>query len=135
MKYLLSIAIFCFALVSNAQKKEITIQENKVGGVTCLYGQTIDLDKADTLSYVYFKFQNKRYDYVTDNKVIFFVLPQEKDALNEFLKDIKAAKAELGSDAKLSWEKDKYSVSIENTPYGGFFIYGSLLKKGVVIHL
>jgi len=69
-----------------SQKKRVDISSEKIGSLICSYTMSIDIDKADTLYYVYIGFQNKEYSHITDIKSVMFVDTKE---LSQFTSDLK----------------------------------------------
>ena len=126
--------LFCFTL--SAQIKTINITENKINGLSCEYSKSIDLEKGDTLYYIFLGFQNANYSNIIDIKSLFF---KNNTVLKQFIKDLTAGLNEMDNKAtSISWARDSYTIDkhdfstslyiSESKGTGGYFIFN---KKSV----
>lgn len=111
MKKLLlkSLLAILLAVSMNAQKKTIDVSLIKIGQISGKYSKVIDLEKNDTLSYVYLGFQNFKYKSISDIRSVFF--PKQED-LKSFIEDLKTALPEIGSKQNIDWKRQLYSISV-----------------------
>lgn len=104
-----SLLAILFAVSMNAQKKTIDVSLIKIGQISGKYSKVIDLEKNDTLSYVYLGFQNFKYKTISDIRSVFF--PKQED-LKSFVEDLKTALPEVGSKQNIDWKRQLYSISV-----------------------
>jgi hypothetical protein len=93
----------------NAQKKTMDVSSIKIGQISAKYSKVIDLEKKDTISYVYLGFQNFKYRTLSDIRSVFF--PKQED-LKSFVEDLKTALPEMGSKQNIDWKRQLYSISV-----------------------
>lgn len=113
MKKFISTTLF-FLITLNllvAQKKNEEIFHLKAGPIDGGYKKLIDIDKQDTLHYIYLGFQNQKYQSITDIKSIMIT---KKVILDEFQKDLKTAYKEMlkGEKISLAWEREDYKLNL-----------------------
>lgn len=105
---LTSVFIFFFFSSSiTAQKKRLEISKTKIGNLSPNYSKSIDLEKNDTIYYVYIGFQNLKYKSITDSKSIF--LTNDSD-IKGLVKDLKMALAEMNVKQNIEWKKELYAL-------------------------
>lgn len=102
------LAILC-TISMNAQKKTMDVSSIKIGQISAKYSKVIDLEKKDTISYVYLGFQNFKYRTLSDIRSVFF--PKQED-LKSFVEDLKTALPEMGSKQNIDWKRQLYSISV-----------------------
>lgn len=111
------------AINGNAQIKKVYLSESKIDDVQCKYVQAVDLDKGDTTMYVSLIFQNARYKTITDFKAIILMtkypstlsMPgDDSTQVYNFLKDLKAAFAEMGNKSSIKWSRDGYTIGLHD---------------------
>ena len=105
MKFLIFFLSFSVCGYLNAQTKRLSISEKQIGGVNCKYYKSIDLDKIDTVAYVYLGFQNAKYSTISDIVSIFFELTTDSTDIFDFIKDLKTALPEMGNKSSIAWNK------------------------------
>ena len=104
MKYTL---LFFFLVSSTfvfSQTKRIEILKEEVGPISVRYIKSINLDKGDTLYYIYLGFQNAKYTSITDIKSIGFT---KDNIFKQFLKDLNIALEEMGKNEKVNLDWDR----------------------------
>jgi hypothetical protein len=104
-----SLLAILFTVAMNAQKKTIDVSSIKIGQISGKYSKVIDLEKNDTLSYVYLGFQNFKYRTISDTRSVFFA---KQEDLKSFVEDLKAALPEIGSKQNIDWKRQLYSISV-----------------------
>lgn len=111
-----NLIIVFFILISPnlifGQKKVINISETKIGTVSCKYSQSIDLEKGDTLTYVFLGFSNAKYTTITDIVSIMFLIIDDSSNVIGFVKNLKSAYNEMGSKSTISWDKEEYKINL-----------------------
>ena len=114
----LIVAILVLAAVQGiAQRKTVKVSELRVGFTHLEKAISIDLDKGDSLSYVYISFKNDKYKTITDIKSVILYSAEE---YNQFRKDIKLAFQEMTTGSNINWARDEYTISVydfTNTVY------------------
>lgn len=138
MKHLLFTPLFFISIIGFSQKKTIKILEANAGPISLSYSMNVDLEKQDTLFYVYIGFQNAKYTTLTDIKSLFFT---QDDVLKQFIKELSTALNELEKNEKIEmlWDRSpnyklqlyEFSKSlyvIEGKGTGG---YTNLTKKQI----
>lgn len=96
--------------VSIAQtKKRTVLAESKIGSITCQYHEIIDLEKGDTIYFIYLGFQNAKFTTITDIKSIGIFTKEEQTNL---IKDLNAALLEIGNKTSMSWDRGPYSINL-----------------------
>lgn len=110
MKQYLFIALL-LPFLSFAQTKTVKISEQKIGPLNCEYTHKINIESGDTTTYVYIGFRNQKYRQLIEYKSILFPA-NEKDHVNQFIKDLTTALPEIGSKTQVSWDRDYYSINL-----------------------
>lgn len=109
--------LFC-AWSINAQTKKIDISKLKIGAISALYAKSIDIEKNDTIFYVYLGFQNAKFKSISDMKSVFLSKDEETKNL---LKDLKSALPEIGTKQSIAWKKDLYGITLYDFSNGLYF--------------
>lgn len=103
-----SCSLFC-------QKKTIDISEAKIGELRCKHRKTFDVDKGDTLRFIFIGFQNAEYSSITDIHSIIFDTNEDSLDVLQFISDLKNAVTELQNKSNMDWNRKIYSLSINKT--------------------
>jgi hypothetical protein len=109
MKKILLLALLVLGFGMNAQKKTVDISKTEIGKLNAKHSLSIDLEKKDTIAYVYLGFQNEKYKSISDRKSILF---RNQEEVNAFIKDLKTAFPEMETKQNINWKKEKYSISL-----------------------
>ena len=90
------------------QKKTIDLLKGNVGPYDCTYSKVINMDKGDTIFYLYMGFKNAKYKAITDLQSLFF---KDQTALDKFIADLKSALIEMDNKtSQVSWTGKEYSI-------------------------
>lgn len=109
MKQLFALIFCLLASISYSQQKRINISSEKIGPVNCTYSISIDIDKADTLHYVYIGFQNQKYTSISDIKSIIFMYSNE---LVQFTDDLKKMLPEMDvKNNNIEYKRSNYKLT------------------------
>jgi len=111
-KFIILFLLSTFSLVVTAQNKTVKISELQIGVLSCKYSMRIDLEKKDTIRYIYLGFQNAKYSSITDIKSVMFDVSKDSTDVYDFKKDLKMALSEIGNKTSISWDKKNYSVAL-----------------------
>jgi GH15 family glucan-1,4-alpha-glucosidase len=84
MKKILLLALLVLGFGMNAQKKTVDISKTEIGKLNAKHSLSIDLEKKDTIAYVYLGFQNEKYKSISDRKSILF---RNQEEVNAFIKE------------------------------------------------
>jgi len=117
MKKLITTILILAAVQVIAQRKTVKVSELRVGYTHLQKAISIDLDKGDSLKYVYISFKNDKYKSITDIKS---VILYSVDEYNQFRKDMKLAFQEMTTGSSINWARDEYTISVydfTNTVY------------------
>ncbi len=98
--------------ITNAQTKTVVISKKRIYTISCKYSKLIDLDKQDTVPFVYLGFQNAKYSSITDIKSIVFLLKDDSVEVFSFVKDLKSALREMGHKKAMRWDREGYLLSV-----------------------
>lgn len=104
--------------ISNAQIKTEKISKLILQGMACNYEKKTNLDNNQTEICLYLMFQNREYTSITDLKIIgFFIKDYGSDKIDSalvlnFLKDLKIVYKEMGNNASLEWQKERYTLRL-----------------------
>lgn len=114
-KTILTIAMVLGVFVAQSQTKTNTNVKTKIGNLTEVsYKEFIQLDKEDTIRYVYLGFRNAEYTYLSDNVGIYIWNPEkDKSDINTFIKDLQIMIDNLGS--TMFNEQKHYRIHISET--------------------
>ncbi len=108
-----ALAVLLFASThAIGQTKEVIISKESIGSISCKYALSINMDKGDTLRYIYIGFQNEKYSSITDIKSIAFHALKDSAGIIKFNKDLRAAVLEMGSKTEMSWSRDAYDLAL-----------------------
>jgi len=100
--------LLLFSTCIYAQKKRVNLSKSTIGTISAEYTKSIDLEKNDTLYYVYCGFQNKKYSSISDIKSIFITKDED---LKSLIKDLKTAVNEMGVDkVNINWTRENYEL-------------------------
>ena len=89
--------------------------KNELGKIKLLgfssvrYEQSIDLDKGDTLTYLYMGYQNSEYTTITDIQSIMFT---KKSEVESFITDIKKIVEYMGDKKEIGFDRDDYFLKL-----------------------
>jgi len=93
-----------------SQKVKNELGKIKLMGFSSIrYEQGIDLDKGDTLTYLYMGYQNSEYTTITDIQSIMFT---KKSDVESFITDIKKIVEFMGDKKEISFDRDKYFLKL-----------------------
>jgi hypothetical protein len=126
-KIILCLLFLSICSYSYSQIKTVDISKKNIGGISCRYANSIDLNKGDTLTFLYFGFQNAKYTAITDIVSIMFVPKRDSLELFEFVKSLKMALSEMGSKSAITWTKDKYQIRLYDFS-DGLYLYEARQK-------
>lgn len=109
-KIILGITLLLLTSISFGQVKREKLIDEKIGKISFRYAKSTDLEKNEIIYFVYLGFQNEKYTSITDIKSVSFF---DKESLNEFIKDLNAAKTQmlLKQKTDLSWNRKKYNLA------------------------
>lgn len=117
MKKLITTILILVAVQGIAQKKTVVVSDLRIGYTHLEKAISIDLDKGDSLKYIYISFKNDKYKSITDIKSV--ILTNEED-YNQFRTDMKLATQEMSTGSNINWARDAYTLSVydfTNTVY------------------
>jgi hypothetical protein len=89
--------------------------KNELGKIKLLgfssvtYEQRIDLDKGDTLTYLYMGYQNSEYTTITDIQSIMFT---KKSEVESFITDIKKIVEFMGDKKEIGFDREDYFLKL-----------------------
>ena len=89
--------------------------KNELGKIKLLgfssvrYEQSINLDKGDTLTYLYMGYQNSEYTTITDIQSIMFT---KKSEVESFITDIKKIVEFMGDKKEIGFDRDDYFLKL-----------------------
>lgn len=107
-KMTLSLILIFLAVSLFSQTKRIELSKEKIGNFNCSYFKSIDLEKGDTLYYVFLGFQNMKYQSITDIKSLFFTTQEQ---ISQFVKDLTQALPEMeNKGSQMDWKRDLYTL-------------------------
>lgn len=121
MRLLFTASLLILCMATTAQKKTITVVEDKIGGITCSVQSTINLLSKDTTTSVVLTFQNAKYSSITDIGVILFMEP-DAYTIKDFIDDLKMAEKEMEEKQSIEWERDLYTLNIYDFNKGKLYV-------------
>lgn len=104
MKYTLLSFLLISSIFVFSQTKRIEILKEEIGPLSIKYVKSINLDKGDSLYFVYIGFQNAKYTSITDIKSLGF---SKDNIFKQFLKDLNIALEEMEKNQKVNLDWDR----------------------------
>jgi hypothetical protein len=113
--FILFFTLCSFSLFS--QEKTITINESKIGLISCEHKLKVNLDNNDSSFYGIIVFQNMKYSTIVDHSYIYFPLKKVVIGytdITQFQEDLKSAILEFGNKVEISWDREGYELAIHD---------------------
>ena len=115
------------SVLAFGQQKTITLSEKKITdlGATllCSYNKAA-AEKGDSISYIMILFRDLQLQAAEEYRSVRFPISKNSPEVIQFIKDLRAGYARMDSRTEMSWKRDLYTISV-NESHGLLFIEDS----------